>query len=96
MSTNRPLPGALATVLLTLAVPAAGQPTGDGGPDPATVRVRMGPLWMNPSISLPNMGIDTNVFNEPPSAMPAKDFTMTVAPKAAANGKAEFPMTAYD
>jgi hypothetical protein len=84
MPTNRPLPGAALAVvlLLSLAAPAAGQRTDDGGPDPATVRVRMGPLWMNPSISLPNVGVDTNVFNEPPSATPKKDFTMTVAPKA--------------
>ena len=55
--------------------------TGDGGPDPAAVRVRIGPLWMNPTISIPNVGIDTNVFNEPANLTPKRDFTMTVSPK---------------
>ena len=56
--------------------------TVDGGPDPETVRMRIGPLWMNPIISMPNLGIDTNVFNDPPSGAPKRDFTMTLAPKA--------------
>jgi hypothetical protein len=54
--------------------------TGDGGPDPASVRVRLGPLWMNPGISLPNLGVDTNVFNDPTSVVPRRDVTMTINP----------------
>ncbi|HVH26966.1 MAG TPA: hypothetical protein VM818_09410 [Vicinamibacterales bacterium] len=73
--------GALIGAFLLLAAPASAQ-TVDEGPDPATIRVRFGPLWMNPSIALPNLGVDTNVFNEPPSASPKTDFTMTVVPKA--------------
>ena len=53
----------------------------DGGPDPAKVRVRIGPLWMNPSISLPNIGIDTNVFNDSLDATPKRDFTVTASPR---------------
>ncbi|MDO8631727.1 MAG: outer membrane beta-barrel protein, partial [Phycisphaerales bacterium] len=65
-----------------LAAPASfAQTTGDGGPDPARVRVRIGPLWMNPTISIPNIGIDTNVFNEPSNVTPKKDFTVTVSPQ---------------
>jgi hypothetical protein len=64
-----------------LGVPASAQ-TLDEGPDPESARVRFGPLWINPSIALPNLGIDTNVFNEPSSASPKTDFTMTVTPKA--------------
>jgi hypothetical protein len=55
--------------------------TGNDGPDPSRVRVRIGPLWMNPTISIPNIGIDTNVFNEPLNAQPKRDFTMTVSPQ---------------
>jgi hypothetical protein len=53
----------------------------DGGPDPSVVRVRFGPIWMNPTISMPNVGIDTNVFNEPADRSPKRDFTLTVVPK---------------
>jgi hypothetical protein len=66
-----------------LAAPAAAQPqtqTADGGPDPSIVRVRIGPLWMNPTISLPNMGIDTNVFNDP-EGLARRDFTITMTPR---------------
>ena len=76
---RRTVVAALAFVLL--AASAASAQTADGGPDPATVRVRIGPLWMNPTISLPNIGIDTNVFNDPPNVTPKRDFTITVSPK---------------
>ena len=45
------------------------------------VRVRIGPLWMSPTISMPNVGIDTNVFNDPITVTPSRDFTVTVSPK---------------
>ena len=70
-----------ALALAVLVAPASSAQTTDGGPDPATVRVRIGPLWMNPTISLPNIGIDTNVFNDPPNVAPKRDFTITVSPK---------------
>lgn len=53
---------------------------GDGGPDPNNVRVRIGPLMMNPTISISNIGIDHNVFNDPPDKIPKEDFTVTVTP----------------
>jgi hypothetical protein len=43
--------------------------------------VRLGPLMMNPTISLDNIGIDHNVFNDPPDKDPKRDFTLTVTPK---------------
>jgi putative beta-barrel porin BBP2 len=49
-------------------------------PDPATVRVRIGPLWMNPRIELSNFGVDSNVFNEPTSENPKSDTTATISP----------------
>jgi hypothetical protein len=68
-------------LILTAAAPARGQ-TADGGPDPSQVRVRIGPVWMNPTISMPNLGVDTNVFNDPPTVVPRRDFTLTITPKA--------------
>ena len=52
----------------------------EGGPDPNSVRVRLGPLMMNPTISVSNIGIDHNVFNDPPGTLPKEDFTVTVTP----------------
>lgn len=69
----------LALMLSTAAVPAFSQ-IAPAGPDPAKVRVRLGPLWMTPTISLTNLGVDNNVFNEPDDAPPKKDFTLTVTP----------------
>lgn len=65
-----------------MASASAAQAPQDGSPDPNSVRVRIGPVWLNPTIALPNIGIDTNVFNDPPSVTPKRDFTITVAPKA--------------
>ena len=74
----------LAAVFIVLGflrgAPALAQAIGDGGPDPSTVRVRFGPLMLNPTISLTNIGIDHNVFNDPPDKDPKEDFTFTVTP----------------
>ena len=35
---------------------------------------------MNPRLELSNLGVDTNVFNEPTVANPKRDFTLTVTP----------------
>jgi hypothetical protein len=69
----------VAAVLLLGASIAAAQTPGDGGPDPAAVRVRIGPLWMNPTMAVPNVGVDTNVFNE--ATDPKRDFTVTASPR---------------
>jgi len=68
----------VAVVLLLCGRPAMAQ--GDGSPDPATVRVRLGPLMMNPMITVSNIGIDHNVFNDPPDKNPKQDFTVTITP----------------
>ena len=69
--------------LALLVAPASfAQGVGDGGPDPATVRLRLGPFWVNPTVSVPIIGIDTNVFNDPPNVTPKKDFTFDLSPKA--------------
>lgn len=50
-------------------------------PNPSKVRVQIGPLWMNPTIALTNLGVDTNVFNEPADLSPKRDFTATITPR---------------
>lgn len=50
-------------------------------PDPfVSAKVHIGPFAVNPSISLANVGLDTNVFNE--VVDPKKDFTATITPAA--------------
>jgi hypothetical protein len=71
----------LVVILTIIGVPAVFAQGSDGGPDPARVRVKLGPLWMNPSIALTNLGVDTNVFNDPENVVPKKDFTFTVTPQ---------------
>jgi hypothetical protein len=50
-------------------------------PDSSNIRVRVGPVWMNPTVALTNLGIDNNVFNDADSDDPKSDFTMTVTPQ---------------
>jgi hypothetical protein len=50
-------------------------------PDSARVRVHLGPLWLNPTLALTNLGIDTNVFNTAAANVPERDFTYTVTPQ---------------
>ena len=45
----------------------------------ATARVRLGPLAFTPTISIKDVGLDTNVFNS--SENPVQDFTATVSPQ---------------
>jgi len=61
-----------------LAAPAAAQ-TLEPEP-PANTRIRIGPLQVNPTLSLTNIGVDQNVFNEPPEDEPKEDFTATIQP----------------
>ena len=48
-------------------------------PDPEKVKIRLGPLIVNPTITLGNIGSDENVFND--STDQKRDFTMTLSPK---------------
>jgi hypothetical protein len=70
------------TVALSVAAAsvASAQSTGAGGPDESKVRVRIGPLWMKPTIALTNLGVDTNVFNQA-VGQAEKDYTATVTPQ---------------
>jgi hypothetical protein len=78
-SVRKTVPSVLVALAFLRGAPALAQ-SADGGPDPATVRVRIGPLMMNPTISISNLGIDHNVFNDPPDRNPKEDFTFTVTP----------------
>ena len=44
------------------------------------MRLRLGPLFLNPTVALTNAGVDDNVFNEADSAVPQSDFTLTLTP----------------
>jgi putative beta-barrel porin BBP2 len=67
--------------VLSFGFPALASAQAEGGPDPSKVRVRIGPLLLNPSIGLSNIGVDTNVFNESNDQQPKSDFTLTVVPR---------------
>ena len=68
-------------MVFALGYPATAAAQSNGGPDPAKVRVRIGALWMNPSIGVSNLGVDQNVFNEADAQQPKSDFTATVTPR---------------
>ena len=51
-----------------------------GGP-PETVKMRLGPVFLDPTLALSNAGVDDNVFNDPKSAAPKSDATFTVTPR---------------
>jgi hypothetical protein len=62
------------TVVSTASPSAAQQPNPE-----ATAAIRWGSLALTPRIELTNLGIDTNVFNEPVD--PKSDFTFVVSPQ---------------
>src|SRR5262245_55121407 len=45
-----------------------------------TYHLRLGPLYANPGLLLKELGVDTNVFNQPGDQQ--SDFTATLTPKA--------------
>jgi hypothetical protein len=51
-------------------------------PDETRARVRLGPLLMNPSIQLSNVGVDTNLFNDPDYKDPKEDLALSLVPQA--------------
>jgi hypothetical protein len=61
-------------------LPATAMAQSDPNAPPASqVKIRLGPVLMNPAFTFGNVGVDENVFNEPTN--PKRDFTMTVSPK---------------
>ncbi|HXH06607.1 MAG TPA: outer membrane beta-barrel protein [Vicinamibacterales bacterium] len=79
------LPGALcrrlgaAGLLLAIASPVLAQPEEDPR---ATARLRLGPFYVTPTLTIGNVGVDTNVFNQ--AGEGKQDFTAAVRPGAEA------------
>jgi hypothetical protein len=73
----------IAVGLLVLAASGivSAQGSDPGQPDVSKARVRVGHLLLNPTLALTNLGVDTNVFNEPDQSSPKSDFTITVTPQ---------------
>ena len=64
----------------SLAVAAPGRSWAQQPTDPAAnAKVHLGPFALTPSVSLTNLGIDTNVFNTVDN--PERDFTVTLKPE---------------
>ena len=72
---------ALCLSVLAVSSRASAQSPAPGQPDLAKARVRVGRLYLNPTIALTNLGVDTNVFNEADESAPKRDFTLTVTPQ---------------
>ena len=53
-----------------------------GQPDLSKARTHIGPVWVNPTFALTNVGVDSNVFNQPDALQPKSDFTFTFTPQA--------------
>jgi hypothetical protein len=71
----------LGLAVLTASTHASAQSERPGEPDTSKARVRVGRVMLNPTLILTNLGVDTNVFNEPDQSAPKSDFTMTVTPQ---------------
>ena len=64
-----------------LSLVTAASSAGQESTDPtASARVRIGPVAMNPTLALTNIGVDNNVFYEADQLGPKQDFTATVSP----------------
>lgn len=50
-------------------------------PDGESARARVGPLYLNPSLSLTNVGVDTNLFNDAEVLEPRRDLALTFVPQ---------------
>ena len=50
-------------------------------PEPEKTRVRLGPLLLNPSLSVSDVGVDNNVFNDADSQNPQTDLALTIVPQ---------------
>ena len=68
----------LTVALSVLATPVVAQTPSDPS---SSAKVHIGPLALSPSISLTNLGVDNNVFNDADQESPKSDFTMTVEPR---------------
>jgi hypothetical protein len=68
---------ALAALVLLLPAPGAAQTSGGAHPE-SDARLRIGPLFLTPTLAIKDVGTDSNVFNE--ASEPQEDWTATIAP----------------
>ena len=77
--------GIVAGVALTGMLGMPGSVYGQGNPlpaePPASVPVRLGPVALAPTLTLSNVGWDSNVFNQPSDVNPPDDFTAILRPE---------------
>lgn len=66
--------------IVTLQLAGAALAQAPGGP-PEGVKMRLGPLFLDPTLALNNAGVDDNVFNDPKAGGPKSDATFTLTPK---------------
>ncbi len=67
-------------MLIGMAWSAAAQTVTINVPDTSRGRIQLGPVTLNPAIDLTNLGVDTNVFNDP-AGQEQDDFTFTLVPR---------------
>ena len=67
--------------VLVVSARASAQSGARGEPDVSKAHVHIGHLLLNPTIAITDLGVDTNVFNEPDQSAPEHDFTLTVTPQ---------------
>jgi hypothetical protein len=68
------------TFLVVVCVPPASAQQPPPPPEASRLQLRVGPLTINPTIALTNIGFDSNVFNQSADLQPKSDFTFTVTP----------------
>lgn len=68
----------LSAVLVQLAGVARAQVA---GAPPENVKMRLGPVFLDPTLSLTNAGVDDNVFNDSKAGAPKSDATFTLTPR---------------
>lgn len=67
--------------MLGVTLPAYGQTGAERTAEARdAARIRLGPFYLTPSISLENIGYDTNVFLDPETREPQSDFVVTITP----------------
>lgn len=72
----------LAALSLVLARPVgAGAQILPRTPDDVGARVRLGPLWLNPTLTLSDVGMDTNLFNDDRTEEPKRDLSLVFVPQ---------------
>ena len=71
-------PVALASLLFLLAAPAVAQPASEADPL-ETMPLRYGPLGLSPTLTVTDVGVDSNIFNS--AGERKSDFTTTIVPR---------------